>query len=143
MRREILRTAAMGALFLAGVSARMGAQAQDQHGQQSQQATKTITGKALDIGDNGHSFPSESNDGSGKQPMKFVVDQNTKVEGHVKIGSMVLVDYQPTDGGQLRCVRVAPTAELAQPVVREQDKKRGDRWADAGAPIHFPFHDCN
>jgi len=106
MRRKILLTA-LGALFLTGVCVRMGALAQDQRGQQSQQATKTITGKVLDIGDSGHSFTLQSNDGSSKQPMKFVVDQNTKVEGHVKIGSMVLVDYQPTDGGQLLCVRVA------------------------------------
>lgn len=66
-----------------------------------------MTGKVLDIGDHGHSFTVQSNDGSTKQPMKFVVDQNTKVEGQVKVGAMVLVDYHPTDGGQLLCIRVA------------------------------------
>lgn len=107
MMRKILVTAALGGLFLAGAPARMEAQAQNQQGQQSQQATKSMTGKVLDIGDNGHSFTVQSNDGSTKQPMKFVVDQNTKVEGQVKVGAMVLVDYHPTDGGQLLCIRVA------------------------------------
>jgi len=39
--------------------------------------------------------------------MKFVVDKNTQVQGQVKIGTMVAVDYQPTEGGQFVCVRVA------------------------------------
>jgi len=109
MMRKILVTAALGGLFLAGAPALMEAQAQaqNQQGQPSQQEKKSMTGKVLDIGDNGHSFTVESNDGSSKAPMKFVVDKNTKVEGQVKVGTMVLVDYQPTDGGQFLCVRVA------------------------------------
>jgi hypothetical protein len=110
MMRKILLTAALGGMFLAGAPALMVAQApnqQGQQGQQSQQATKSMTGKVLDIGDNGHSFTVESNDGSTKAPMKFMVDRNTKVEGQVKVGTMVVVDYQPADGGQFVCVRVA------------------------------------
>ena len=107
MMRKILVTAALGGLLTTTVPAVMFAQAQDQGGQQSQAASKSVTGKVLDIGDNGHSFTVESNDGSTKSPMKFVVDKNTKVEGQVKVGTMVLVDYQSTDGGQFLCIRVA------------------------------------
>ena len=106
MMRKILVTAALGGMFLASVPALI--LAQGQQGQQSQQqATKSMTGKVLDIGDNGHSFTVESNDGSSKVPMKFVVDKNTKVEGQVKVGTLVVVDYSPADGGQFLCVRVA------------------------------------
>jgi hypothetical protein len=104
--RKILVTAALGGLLATTVPAVMFAQAQDQGGQQAP-AAKSVTGKVLDIGDNGHSFTVESNDGSTKTPMKFVVDKNTKVEGQVKVGTMVLVDYQSTDGGQFLCIRVA------------------------------------
>jgi hypothetical protein len=106
MMRKILVTAALGGLLTTTIPAVMFAQSQDQGGQQSQ-AQKSVTGKVLDIGDNGHSFTVESNDGSTKSPMKFMVDKNTKVEGQVKVGTMVLVDYQPTDGGQFLCLRVA------------------------------------
>jgi hypothetical protein len=37
-----------------------------------------------------------------------VVDKNTQVAGQVKAGTVVTVDYQPMDGGQNLCVRVAP-----------------------------------
>jgi hypothetical protein len=45
--------------------------------------------------------------GCSKQTLKFVVDKNTQVQGQVKIGTMVAVEYQPTDGGQLLCARVS------------------------------------
>lgn len=61
-----------------------------------------------DIGDEGHSFTVETDDGGSKQTMKFLVDKNTQVQGHVKVGTLVAVDYQSTEDGQLVCVRVAP-----------------------------------
>jgi len=39
--------------------------------------------------------------------MKFMVDKNTQVQGQVKIGTLVAVDYTPTADGQYLCVRVA------------------------------------
>jgi|SRR5215471_4668600 len=80
-----------------------------QPGQQTQQqATKSISGKVTDIGDQGHSFTVETDKGGSKQAMKFVVDKNTQVQGQVKVGTVVAVDYQQTEDGQLLCVRVAP-----------------------------------
>jgi len=73
--------------------------------QRQQQATKSISGKVTDIGDQGHSFTLEADTGGS---MKFVVDRNTQVQGQVKVGMLVAVDYQATEDGQLLCVRVAP-----------------------------------
>jgi hypothetical protein len=104
MLHRVLATASLGGLLLMGAPALI--QGQDaQQGQPSQQAAKSVSGKVTDIADNGHSFTVDT--GSGKQAMKFVVDKNTQVQGQVKVGTMVAVDYQAMDGGQLLCVRVA------------------------------------
>ena len=109
MIQKILVTASLSSLLLVGAPGIVQGQTQGQgqQGQQSQQAAKSITGKVTDIGDAGHSFTVESGAGGSKQTMKFVVDKNTQVQGQVKIGTLVAVDYQPTDGGQLLCVKVA------------------------------------
>ena len=69
------------------------------------QATKSVSGKVTDIGDQGHSFTVET-EGGNKQTMKFVVDKNTQVQGQVKVGTLVAVDYQPRTAG-CSCLRVA------------------------------------
>jgi hypothetical protein len=74
--------------------------------QPPRQATKTVSGKILEIGDQGHAFTLDTESG-GKQTLKFVVDKNTQVQGQVKVGTRVAVEYQPMDSGQLLCVRVA------------------------------------
>jgi hypothetical protein len=111
MIQKILLTASLGGLLLIGAPGVLqGRNQQGQEGQQSQQqATKTISGKVTGIGDQGHSFTvdTEGNGSSGNQTMQFVVDKNTRVQGQVKVGTMVTVDYQPINGGQLLCVRVA------------------------------------
>jgi hypothetical protein len=108
MIQKILVTASLGGMLLVGVPALIpGAIAQGQQEQQSQQATKSVTGKVTTIGDSGKSFAVEINSGGSKQTMQFVVDKNTQVEGQVKAGTVVVVDYQPLDGGQLLCVRVS------------------------------------
>ena len=71
-----------------------------------QQATKSVTGKVASIGDQGKSFALEVNDGSSKRTMNFVVDKNTQVQGRVTEGTIVAVEYQPSDNGQNLCVRV-------------------------------------
>ena len=71
-----------------------------------QQATKSVTGKVASIGDQGKSFALEVNDGSSKKTMNFVVDKNTQVQGRVTEGTIVAVEYQPSDSGQNLCVRV-------------------------------------
>jgi hypothetical protein len=110
MIRKVLFTASLGSLLLVGAPViTQGQQAAGQQGQQSQQAaTKSVTGKVTTIGNQGHSFAVEVDAGSGnKQTMQFVVDKNTQVVGQVKAGTMVAVDYQPTDGGQNLCVKVS------------------------------------
>jgi hypothetical protein len=109
MIRKILVGATLGGLLLVGVPAIAHSKAaQNQSGQQSQ-ATKSISGKVASIGDNGKSFVVEvdSKNGGAKQNMQFVVDKNTQVQGHVTAGTMVLVEYQPMDGGQNLCVKVS------------------------------------
>jgi hypothetical protein len=106
MMHKILLTASLGSMFLLSTPVIEGQQAQGQQGQ-SQQATKSVTGKVSGIGDQGHSFTVDVNGGGSTQSMKFVVDKNTQVQGQVKVGTLVLVDYQPIDGGQNLCVRVA------------------------------------
>lgn len=108
MIQRILMTASLGSLLLVGAPAIIQGQTQGQQEQQPQQAAKSITGKVMDIGDRGHSFTVDTGaSGGSKQTMKFVVDKNTQVQGQVKVGTMVAVDYQAMDGGQLLCVRVA------------------------------------
>jgi hypothetical protein len=46
------------------------------------------------------------NDGTNKRTMNFVVDKNTQVQGRVTEGTIVAVDYQPSDDGQNVCLRV-------------------------------------
>jgi Domain of unknown function (DUF5666) len=105
MFHKVLAMASLGGLLLMGTPALIEGQAQQ--GQQSQQAAKSVTGKVTDIADSGHSFTVDTGAGESKQTMKFVVDKNTQVQGQVKVGTMVAVDYQAMDGGQLLCVRVA------------------------------------
>ncbi len=109
MIRKMLFTASLGSLLLVGapVLTHTAAQTPSQENP-SKQATKTVTGKVTTIGDQGKSFAVEVDNGGAKQTMQFVVDKNTQVAGQVKAGTVVTVDYQPIDGGQNLCVRVAP-----------------------------------
>jgi hypothetical protein len=109
MMQKILVTVSLGSMLLLStpvIDAQQGQQGKGQQGQ-SQQATKSVSGKVSGIGDQGRSFTVDVNAAGSTQTMKFVVDKNTQVEGQVKVGTMVLVDYQPSDGGQNLCVRVA------------------------------------
>lgn len=64
-----------------------------QSGQQSQQETKSVSGMVSSIGNQGHSFALEVNQGAEKATLQFVVDQETRVQGHVKVGTAVTVEY--------------------------------------------------
>ncbi|MGB7435357.1 MAG: DUF5666 domain-containing protein [Candidatus Acidiferrum sp.] len=107
MMHKILVAASLGSMLLLGTPGVMLGQAQGQQGQQSQQATKSVTGKVTGIGDQGHSFTVESDSSTNKQTMQFVVDKNTQVQGQVKVGTPVQVEYETLNGGQLVCVRVS------------------------------------
>jgi hypothetical protein len=89
----------LASLSLAGlISAGASARAQPiptapQSGQQSQQATKSVAGTVVSIGDKGRAFALEVNEGGKKQTLQFVVDQETQVQGQVKVGTAVKVEY--------------------------------------------------
>ena len=91
--------------FLTAVVPAMAHKASTQS-QGKQQATKSVTGKVASIGEQGKSFALEVNDGSNKRTMNFLVDKNTEVQGRVTEGTIVAVEYQPSDDGQNVCVRV-------------------------------------
>jgi hypothetical protein len=105
MIRKILTCLSLVGFLAAGVPAiAHKAPMQSQSGKQ--QATKSVTGKVASIGDQGKSFALEVNDGSSKRTMNFVVDKNTQVQGRVTEGTVVAVEYQPSNDGQNLCVRV-------------------------------------
>jgi len=112
MIRKILAGVSLAGLLLTGTPGRLqGRQnpprqepGRDPGQQTPQPEAKSVTGKVTDIGDQGHSFTVSATNG---QTMKFMVDKNTQVQGQVKIGTLVAVDYTPTADGQYLCVRVA------------------------------------
>jgi hypothetical protein len=107
MIRKLLFTASLGGLLLVGATGAFSFPQQTRSGgQQSQQATKQVTGKVTSIGDAGKSFSMEVNDGASKKTMNFAVDKNTQVSGKVTAGTMVVVEYQPADNGQNVAVSV-------------------------------------
>src|SRR5215469_4023454 len=101
MIRKLLIGASFAALTLLGTSGRvLSHPAKQQSGKQTQQASKTVSGKVTSIGNSGLSFAVEVDEGGNKRTMQFVVDKNTQVQGTVKAGTTVTVEYQPTEGGQ-------------------------------------------
>jgi hypothetical protein len=110
--RKFLLSASLSVLGLAltGVSARTSpVPIRSQAGQQSEPAAKQIVGKVTSIGNNGHSF-SIASTGDSKQSMEFVVDQNTKVQGEVHVGTTVTVAYQAKEGGENLALSVTAQA---------------------------------
>lgn len=108
MVRKILFCAALGGMLLASVPAISHTTAQNQSGKQTQQASKSVSGKVTSIGDDRRSFVLEVDNGGGaKQNMQFVLDKNSQVEGRVTAGTMVLVEYQPVNGDQNLCLKVS------------------------------------
>jgi hypothetical protein len=112
MMRKLMISTSLGSMLLLGAAGAYSFTPQEPgtggglHGQ-SQQATKSVSGKVTSIGDAGKSFSMEVNDGGSKKTMQFAVDKNTQVQGQVKAGTMVVVEYQPTDGGQFLAVSVS------------------------------------
>ena len=76
-----------------------------EQGNQSQQAVKSVSGKVAAIGTGGTAFTLEVS-GENKKTMDFVVDKNTQVQGQVRAGSAVTVEYQAIETGQYLAVSV-------------------------------------
>ena len=106
MIRKLLSAVCLVGLIVLGGSALANSSAkQSDSGKQSQQETKSVTGKVTSIGNSGTSFSLEV-DGTNKT-MQFVVNKSTQVQGQVKVGTLVAVDYQPADGGQNLAVSIS------------------------------------
>jgi hypothetical protein len=97
----VLTAAAPGNLY---AQAKGGQSGQGKQSQQ-QQALKSVSGKVSAIGNGGTAFTLEVS-GENKKTMDFVVDKNTQVQGQVKAGSAVTVEYQATETGQYLAVSV-------------------------------------
>jgi hypothetical protein len=102
---KFLALAAMAG-FLMAVSIQ--ARPQSQSSQQDQQAPKvhSITGKVTQVETGGKAFSMDVNQGSDKRPMRFLVDKDTTVHGHVAAGTTASVDYQSDANGQLVALSV-------------------------------------
>jgi hypothetical protein len=110
MIRKLFVGASLAGLLTLGVGmAVRTANAQDRGDKQEQQAAKTISGKVASIGNGGHSFSLEVN-GENKGKMDFVVDKNTQVNGQVREGTAVTVQYQAMANGQNLAVSITANA---------------------------------
>jgi hypothetical protein len=106
MKKKILYSVPLIGLLAVGAYTRAEpVNQQSDKGQQSEPSTKSVAGKVTSIGSSGTSFAVEV-EGSSKQTMQFVVNGSTQVQGQVKVGTMVAVDYQPADNGQNLAVSI-------------------------------------
>jgi hypothetical protein len=110
MIRKLVAGASLAGLLTLGVGTGLRtANAQDPAGKQEQQESKTISGKVASIGNGGHSFSLEVT-GENKNTMNFVVDKNTQVNGQVREGTAVTVQYQAMANGQNLAVSITAQA---------------------------------
>lgn len=99
MRKSMVYASFAGLLLTgAAVSVRAGspAGAVQQAPQNPEQATKTISGKVIAIGSNGTSFTLQlagSGTDTNNNTMQFQLDRAAKVQGTVRVGTMVTVEY--------------------------------------------------
>jgi hypothetical protein len=106
MIRKLLFCSSLATLLAIGLQVRAQPIHTQDSGKQSERATKSVSGKVTSIGDSGTSFALEV-EGSNKETMEFVVGKDTAVQGQVKVGTLVAVDYQPTKSGQNVAVSIA------------------------------------
>jgi hypothetical protein len=104
MIRNLLCSIPLTGLLVLG--SQIAAHPQSDSGKQSSPATKSVAGKVTAIGKGGTSFAVQV-DGTNNQTMQFVVNTKTQVQGEVKVGSLVDVDYQRIDAGQNLAVNVS------------------------------------
>lgn len=100
--------------FLLAVSTQAHVPYQNSKSDQQAPKVQSITGKVTQVETGGKAFSIEVNQGSDKHPMRFVVDKNTTVQGHVSAGTTASVDYQPDASGQLIALTVTEQSATAQ-----------------------------
>lgn len=109
IRKLFIGASLAGLLTLGAGMAVRTANAQDPGDKQEQKASKTVSGKVASIGNGGHSFSLEVSDES-KSKMDFVVDKNTQVNGQVREGTPVTVQYQAMANGTNLAVSITANA---------------------------------
>jgi hypothetical protein len=111
IRKLFLCVSLTGAMLLGVVIQPRSASGQTQTEKQTRQETKSVTGKVMSIGSEGHSFTLEVSGKTADHPtMDFVVDKNTQVQGEVKQGTPVTVEYLVMESGQNLAVNVTAQA---------------------------------
>lgn len=107
MIRKLLYCISLAGLLVIGLPERaQPIHMQSDSGKQSEPATKSVAGKVTSIGTSGASFAVEV-EGSSKDTMEFIVNKNTQVQGQVKVGTLVAVEYQPTEKGENLAVSIS------------------------------------
>ncbi len=96
--RKFLLCASLAGLLLTGMSIKVPISLA-QRGQITQPTAKTIAGKISSIEDGGTAFKLEVDGRSAKQTLQFVFDKNTKLQGRVKVGAAVTVEYEARETG--------------------------------------------
>ena len=97
MRRFLLSTSLAG-LLLTAVSIKVPLSLA-QGNQETQSSAKTVLGTISSIENGGTSFTLAVNDSSANQKLQFVLDKNTKLQGRVKVGAAVTVEYEAKETG--------------------------------------------
>jgi hypothetical protein len=92
----------LAGVFVTGVYARAWPIHLQDSGKQTAPTTKSVSGRVSSIADSGTSF-ALAVEGDSKQTLEFVLNQHTQVQGPIKIGTLVAVEYQPAgaDGQNL------------------------------------------
>jgi hypothetical protein len=110
--RKSIIAAFVGSTLLLGlaIQANPVRQSQSASGKQSQQkALESVAGKVAAIESGGKAFTLTVS-GEKEKTMDFVLDQNTKVQGQVREGTAVTVEYQAMENGQNLAVSVTAEA---------------------------------
>jgi hypothetical protein len=111
--RKSIVTATVSSMLLLGLAAYANPNKyphQSEPGKQSQQqAVKSVAGKVAAIESGGKAFTLAVS-GENEKTMDFVLDKNTKVQGQVRQGSAVTVEYQAMENGQNLAVSVTAEA---------------------------------
>ena len=110
MRKILLSASLAGWLLLGGSNLVALAARQAQTGKQTQQSTKSVSGKVSAIGSEGRSFTLEVSGATAQGTMDFVVDDKTQVQCHVKQGTPVTVQYLVMESGKNLAVTVTANA---------------------------------
>jgi hypothetical protein len=116
--RKFLASLSIASLITLGVSSAAHSASIQAKGEQSQSekqappSTQSVSGKVASIGNGGTSFTLQVNGGddADKNTLNFLVDKNTRVQGQVKQGTAVTVQYQAMKNGDLLAVSITAQA---------------------------------